>query len=157
MTSVNQTGERLEQMGIAAWGNLEHAITSGGSLDVAHSTAGVVFVADGVAQLRSVEADRSPDVMGASWPGAAAGFILRGVRAGRLSRDMAHSKLLDPALREIQILEWLQTREEVFEQNPGYHGSRFGAEYAQAIASGRVTYDPAISTYINITEVLAAL
>lgn len=144
MTSIEETAEKLELMGIEACVALEHSIAKPGPGNkVATSTASLVFTGDASAQLRLAGADRSPGAMGTEWVDAARGFISRGVREHRLSRSMTKSGLLRPSLREIQILEWLETREEVFEQNPGYHGSRFGPEYAQAVASGRITYVPA--------------
>lgn len=154
MASIEETGEKLELMGVEACEGLERSIAGPGQDDeVAASTAKLVFVGDSSAQLLMAGADRSPDVMGAKWVDAARGFISRGVKEHRLSASLAKSALIRPALREIQILEWLQTREEVFAQNPGYHGSRYGPEYAFAVASGRIAFTPATPEY-NLRDLI---
>lgn len=156
MASIEETAGRLELMGVQSCVDLERSIaTPGHDNEVAEATARLVFVGDGSAQLRLAGAERSPDSMGVKWVEVAKGFITKGIKEHRLTDSLARSGLLRPTLREIQILEWLETREEVFAQNPGYHGSRYGPGYARAIASGRITFAP-VSPKYNLRD-LAAL
>lgn len=140
MTGVQETAEKLQSMGIEACVDLERSIgreKREGELE--GSVGRLVLISDAHAQMELATDERDPDAIGNIWVSSANGFIKEGIRSGRLTRGLVKIPMLKPSFREIQILEWVQTREEVFHRNPGYHGKRYGPDYSRAVASGRLT------------------
>lgn len=139
MTAAQETAETLESMGVEACVQLERAIgreKREGELE--GSVGRLVLISDAHAQLELVTDERDPDVIGNIWVPSANGFIKEGISSGRLTRGLLKIPMLKPRFREIQALEWIQTRQEVFQRNPGYHGRRYGPDYSRAVASGRL-------------------
>lgn len=146
MISEAETAQKLENMGIEACEALEESVRDSELGDeIPHNIARLVLVSDAYMQVYSEPNDKNPETIGEEWVTSAISFAKKAIKLGRVERNflkwpilragLGHKKIL----RGIHIVEWLAAREEVFRQNPQYHGRRFGPEFAKAVASGRIT------------------
>lgn len=135
---------KLETMGIEAAEALEEVIAAPVSVEapMEHAVNKLIFIGDAHAQLYSDPREHNPEAVGNKWVNSSLTFIEKGIKRGRVSKSMANLVLLRPEMGEQHVEDWQDARKEVFWQNPGYHGPRYGREYAQAVAYGKVTLRP---------------
>lgn len=139
MAAGQQIAETLESMGVETCMQLELSIgREKRAGDLEESVGRLVLISDAHAQLELATDERDPDVIGNIWVPSATGFVKKGISSGKVAPDLAKIVILSPRFRKIQILEWIQTRQEVFQRNPRYHGKRYGPDYSRAVASGRL-------------------
>lgn len=139
MIAIQKTAEALESMGLEACVQLERSIgREKREDDLEESVGRLVLISDAHAQLELATDERDPEIIGDIWVPSANGFVKRSISSGKVAPELAEITILKPRFREIQILEWVQTRQEVFQRNSGYHGRRYGPDYSGAVASGRL-------------------
>lgn len=140
--------ERLQQMGIEAYVEFEalpaiDVDSSGepskeGVESVDRALTKLFFIGDAYAQTDADPEDHDHEKAAQRCVEAIKHFVDIGAKAGKISRSRAVLSLLTPRKQEESRHEWEVMRHVVFGQNPNYHGRRFGAEYASAVAFGRV-------------------
>ncbi len=144
MMTTEETGHKLEALGIEACEALEEAIaTPGLGPEVPYRFEHLILTGDAYAQHQGLPPDNSPDRIGALWVASVTSFADKAIQLGRVTRSFTRIRMLfGTNLLQLQIVEGLQTREELFKQNPDYHGRRFGPDYSQAVASGKLRLKP---------------